>query len=141
MLAYADGACRKGNPGQCSCAWAVFNGEGPVLSGSRYLGPENHTNNYAEYQGLLDCLKFVTTINLQNMVIHCDSQLVVKQVNGVWGVKHKELQPLRDLAYALLTRGNHTLCWVRGHNGDPGNELVERLCNETLDRELNEKLQ
>jgi ribonuclease HI len=109
---------------------------------SRYLGPELHTNNYAEYQGLLDLLKTAEEQKIIGLDIHCDSQLVVKQVRGEWAVKHKELQPLRDLALALIVRGHHNLEWIRGHGQAEleedriGNTYVDKLCNEILDKEL-----
>jgi ribonuclease HI len=111
----------------------------------RYLGPELHTNNYAEYQGLLDLLIWAEMHTVICLDIHCDSQLVVKQVRGEWAVKHKELQPLHDLAQALIVRGRHNLCWIRGHEQAEleedriGNTLVDLLCNEVLDKELGEK--
>lgn len=140
MIAYTDGACRVSNPGVCSCAFALLSDDGQItVSSSRYLGPELHTNNYAEYKGLIDCLYWLNDNAYYNVTIRCDSQLVVKQVGGEWGVKHEELKPLHALAYALLIRNGHRLEWVRGHNGDPGNELVDRLCNEILDREIGPK--
>jgi ribonuclease HI len=115
----------------------------PVHSSARYLGPDLHTNNHAEYQGLLDLLLWASTNEVTGLNIHCDSQLVVKQVTGEWQVKHAELQPFRDLAYALITRGRHSLSWIRGHEQAEreedriGNTLVDKLCNEVLDKELN----
>src|ERR1019366_1588330 len=143
MRAYTDGACRVSNPGQCSAAFAVFDvlGETDML-GARYLGPELHTNNYAEYQGLLDLLKWAEAAKVTGLDIHCDSQLVVRQVRGEWAVKHKELQPFHDLAQALIIRGRHNLCWIRGHEQAEleedriGNTYVDKLCNEVLDKEL-----
>lgn len=155
LLAYCDGACRGGNPGECACAFAV-DLQGHWYTHARYLGPELHTNNFAEYQGLLDLLKWANEA-VTGLDIYCDSQLVVKQVSGEWGVKHEELRPLRDLAYALLIRGRHKLHWIRGHEQAEreedriGNTLVDKLCNLALDEELgirkkrnevlNEKLQ
>lgn len=136
MIAYTDGACRVSNPGQCSCAFAVFFDTNLVYSHARYLGPALHTNNYAEYHGLLDLLKWADIEGKSSLEIRCDSQLIVKQVNGEWGVKHDELKPLHALSTALMVRGGHSLQWVRGHNGDPGNEMVDKLCNEVLDREI-----
>jgi ribonuclease HI len=141
MKAYTDGACRVSNPGQTSCAWviAITSNEDDVLyfkeSGSRYLGPELHTNNYAEYQGLLDLLKYAAKHKIMGLEIYCDSKLVVNQVNDVWDVNNQELVPLWVLAYALRIRGGHTLQHIHGHSGDPGNEYVDRLCNEALDKE------
>lgn len=144
MNAYCDGACRGGNPGQCSCAFAVYLGENNshTYTHARYLGPEPHTNNYAEYQGLLDLLRWANEAGLRNLDIHCDSQLVIRQVAGEWQVKHKELQPFRDEAYALFIRGEHLLQWIRGHEQAEreedriGNTLVDKLCNEVLDEKL-----
>ena len=143
MRAYTDGACRVSNPGQCACAFAVYNSFGAVgTSSARYLGPELHTNNYAEYQGLLDLLKWAEKHSVTGLDIHCDSQLVVKQMLGEWQVKHAELQPFRDLAFALITRGRHCLYWIRGHEQAEleedriGNTYVDKLCNEVLDKEI-----
>lgn len=137
MRGYCDGACRGGNPGQCSCAFAV-DIDGHWYEHSRYLGPEKHTNNYAEYQGLLDLLKWAESEKVFGLEIFCDSELVINQVTGKWGVHREELVNLCGLAVALKVRGNHTITWVRGHNGDAGNELVDKLCNECLDKSLAE---
>lgn len=91
-----------------------------------------HTNNEAEYNALVDALKWADSSG-HSLDIHCDSQLVVKQVSGEWGVKHKELLPLVSAAFTLLHKTNSTIKWVRGHNGDPGNEAVDALCNKLLD--------
>jgi ribonuclease HI len=135
LKAYCDGACRGGNPGDCSCAWAIYDGEAVSYTGARYLGPEPHSNNHAEYQGLIGLLMLAASVSKTNLEIYSDSEVVIKQISGEWKVKEHSLQPLRDLAYALLLRGGHTLQHVKGHAGDPGNELVDRLCNETLDNE------
>lgn len=137
--AYTDGACRGGNPGETSCAFAVFyGGELPVAQGSRYLGPELHTNNFAEYMGLLDLLEWSFLNNVTGLDIHCDSKLVVEQVNGTWEFTEasKHLLEIRRKAYALLVRGRHVLHHIKGHAGDLGNEYVDKLCNEVLDAEF-----
>ena len=134
MKAYCDGACKCSNPGQCSAAYAIYDGDAVFQASSRYLGPELHTNNWAEFQGLLDLLLYATQNSITHLDINCDSQLVVKLVSGEWKVKHEELRPFRDLAQALMIRGHHTLHWVRGHAGNAGNELCDYLCNKELER-------
>ncbi len=141
---YTDGACRKSNPGECACAFVVYDDASDLtaMNNSRYLGPEYHTNNFAEYSGLLDLLVWAEAEKVSGINIHCDSQLVVKQVSGEWQVKHQELQPFRDLAYALITRGRHTLHWIRGHEQAEkledriGNTLVDKMCGMVLDEKL-----
>jgi ribonuclease HI len=132
MHAYCDGACKVSNPGQTSCAYAIYDGDAVFQASSRYLGPELYTNNYAEFQGLLDLLKWSAQNSITKLDINCDSQLVVRLVSGEWKVKHEELRPFRDLAQALMIRGGHMLHWVRGHSGNTGNELVDFLCNDEL---------
>jgi len=136
MKAYCDGACRVSNPGETSAAFVVFDGAQLTAWGARYLGPELHTNNHAEFQGLLDLLKWAEDTQTKNLDIFCDSKLVVNTTTQTWQLKEAELLPLRDLAYALLTRGHHTLQHVHGHSGDRGNEYADRLCNLALDKEL-----
>jgi ribonuclease HI len=128
---YVDGACRSG---QCSCAW-VLRGSKTDCEGRRFLGPETHTNNYAEYQGLLDLLEFLYDESLRNVIIYSDSQLVVRQVTQIYETHDDELRPLMVKAYGLLTMGCHVLKHVKGHDGNPGNEEADRLCNLVLDEE------
>lgn len=145
MHAYCDGACRVGNPGETSCAFAVVSSnykitpyENCVIAkGSRYLGI--HTNNFSEYTGLLDLLRWADQHGVVNLDIYCDSKLVVNQVSGDWKMNSEELAPLRNLAYAMMVRGRHTLHHVHGHSGDLGNEYVDLLCNEALDKEFSRR--
>ena len=146
MKAYTDGACRCGNPGETSAAFAIFSYTGNVIQHhGRYLGPKFHTNNYAEYMALLDLLRYaVLNMPIASLDIFCDSKLVVEQVKGNWKVNEPSLAPFQREAQALFIRERHTLTHIRGHQGDPGNEYVDKLCNEVLDAEFerrkNEKL-
>ena len=134
--AYTDGAVRKGNPGQASCAWLLDLPGGSVFWGY-FLGPELRTNNYAEYQGVLKLLEHLDAQGYRNVTIHCDSKLVVEQVNQRWHVNSEELRPLMSKAYGLLVQGAHVLKHCKGHAGNIGNEKADRLCNEELDKREN----
>ena len=133
FIGYCDGACR-GNPGQTSAAWAVYIDGELEYWGKQWLGPEPHTNNYAEYWGLILLLEWATKFNVTNMTIYSDSMLVVNQVNEKWKVKHNDLKPLQSKATGLLIRGRHRLVHVDGHAGNEGNEFVDKLCNLVLDK-------
>lgn len=132
--AYCDGACRKGNPGLCACAFAIYESGKPVSSAGFFLGPELHTNNYAEYQSILHLLSALSSKGLTNVIIYTDSKLVVEQVNGNWQCRKADLIPFMNSAYAQLVRGKHQLRHVKGHAGNEGNELVDDLCNQVLDK-------
>jgi ribonuclease HI len=129
ICVYCDGASR-GNPGPSSCSYVVYKDNERVDSSYRYLG--KRTNNYAEYQGLIDALNALEPWP-EGASIYCDSKLVVMQVTGKWRVKHEELKPLCSLAQALLLRGGHSLFHIEGHIGIEGNEVADQLCNECLD--------
>ena|ERR1700691_1279743 len=142
LAAYTDGACRVSNPGICSCAWVLYTGNDQGIFGGEYLGPELHTNNFAEYKGLLRLLHYLYEQNILGVTIHCDSALVVNQVNDVWDVNEQSLLPLWREAYGLKNQGNHTLKLVKGHADTPGNNRADELCNALLDlhKEEYEKL-
>ena len=144
ITAYTDGACRGGNPGFCSCAWVLLDTKHPEqeIYQARYLGPARHTNNYAEYQGLILLLEYLYDCNgYRNVIIHSDSKLVINQVLHNWEC-NGDLKPLMSKAYGLLVRGSHVLKHVKGHEGDKGNERADELCNAVLDihKEEYEKL-
>jgi ribonuclease HI len=133
--AYTDGACRGGNPGFTSCAWVLYDSamEGQEVSGGKYLGPERHTNNYAEYQGLILLLEHLYFSGTRNVIIHSDSELVVNQTLGNWTINQDDLRLFAAKCYGLLTQGCHVLKHIKGHNGDRGNERADALCNAILD--------
>lgn len=137
LFAFTDGACRETNPGKCAAAYAVFtssDGSGnEVYGGARYIGIA--TNNQAEYVALIDLLVTAEAKQIKGLTIYSDSQLIVNQSTGKWKVGEKSLEDFQASAYALLIRGGHTLKWVKGHSGNPGNERVDYLCNQVLDRE------
>ena len=67
----------------------IKNGE-EVFSFSEYL--HDATNNEAEYTALVKGLKYLIQLKLLNANIYSDSELVVKQINGEYRVKHPRMQ-------------------------------------------------
>jgi ribonuclease HI len=132
IKAYTDGACRISNPGLCSSAFVVYKDnqifyrEGRVLEGMQ-------TNNTAEYTALLDLLMWAEKENVRNLIIHCDSALVVNQTNQQWECNKPDLKKLSAQAYGMLIRGAHVLKHIKGHDGNEGNEAADALCNVLLD--------
>lgn len=133
LTAYTDGACRGGNPGFTSCAWVLYENNKMIDSDSHYLGPERHTNNYAEFQGLIRLLKHLYQNNFRNVIIYSDSELVVNQTLGKWATNLESTRLFAAQAYGLLIQGCHMLKHVKGHDGDEGNERADALCNASLD--------
>jgi ribonuclease HI len=121
MNIYTDGSSR-GNPGPAGCAFVVYRDGIKVHEFSRNLGRE--TNNYAEYQALLDALEYIDNDDV--VTIHSDSQLVIKQVNGEWKCRKEKLKPLCKRAQELM-KSNYNLVHVSAHCGIEGNEEADRL--------------
>jgi ribonuclease HI len=105
---------------------------------AKYLGPEFHTNNYAEYQGLILLLEFLYKQHTHNVIIHSDSELVVNQTLGKWEINQPDLKVLATKCYGLLVQGCHVLKHIKGHAGHKGNERADELCNAILDIHMEE---
>lgn len=131
LMAYTDGACRVSNPGLCSCAFVVYEGENERFRHGRFLGTP-FTNNYAEYMGVIMLLEWAEEVGLESLEIWCDSKLVVNQVNCEWQVK-PHMQELCSRAFGLLHKTKSSLKHLRGHAGTLGNETADEICNEILD--------
>ncbi len=129
-VVFTDGAC-AGNPGRGGWAWAVApSGE---LNGSG--GAAHSTNQRMELQAVLEALKSLTgqltIVSDSTYVVHCfrDRWWVKWKANG-W--KNSQKQPVANTdiwvpLVELVIERSPTFRWVKGHSGDPMNDLVDRL--------------
>ncbi|MFM7083093.1 MAG: ribonuclease H [Actinomycetota bacterium] len=133
-VVYSDGAC-SGNPGPGGWAWAIAPRGEPQGSG----GEPSTINQRMELLAVLNALRELGAQPGPIEVVS-DSQYVVKCFNEAWwegwlrrGWKNSQRQPVanRDLWEPLIAlvreRGDITFRWVRGHTGEPMNELVDAL--------------
>ncbi len=125
--AWIDGASR-GNPG--SSGFGVLfesesGGEEELLG---YLG--RSTNNVAEYAGLLAALGYARHRKLEKLTVHSDSELLVKQINGVYRVKAPHLVPL--FLHALKLRREVPRFTLR-HVMRGENSRADGLANRAID--------
>ncbi len=93
---YSDGGSR-GNPGPSAGAFAVIEDSKIIHKGAKYLGTK--TNNEAEYFGVILALEWLKEnkdrIKESNTVnFFLDSELVTRQINGIYRVKVDNLKPL-----------------------------------------------
>ena len=90
VYAHTDGASR-GNPGESGIGILLRDEHGVELfAGCGYIGTA--TNNVAEYEALLACLQKAVSLQCEKLVVHSDSELMVRQVQGKYKVKNKSLQ-------------------------------------------------
>ena len=95
LILYIDGASR-GNPGRAGAGVLITNEEGKrMVEMSRYLG--HKTNNEAEYWALLLGLREAKRVGGKAVRVFTDSELVERQVKGLYRVKHPNLRSLHKL--------------------------------------------
>lgn len=128
VTVHVDGGAR-GNPGPAAAAAVVHGEDGTLLaSDARVLGVQ--TNNVAEYQGLLLGLSLARQLGADEVQVVNDSELVSKQVNGQYKVKHPAMRPLYLDAMAAL-RGFQR--WSIRSVPRAQNAHADALVNEALD--------
>jgi len=92
LMLFSDGGAR-GNPGPAAIAFVALNEGGETIkAAAQYIGI--HTNNQAEYRALLLGLSFAKDTKTHEVICHLDSELVAKQLNGIYTVKNSQLQQL-----------------------------------------------
>jgi ribonuclease HI len=100
VIVHVDGGAR-GNPGPAAAACVVSDPSGEVLKEqARLLGEV--TNNVAEYRALLLGLEEARALGADEVEVVNDSELVAKQVQGLYKVKHPAMRPLHSEAMAAL---------------------------------------
>src|SRR5580700_3065191 len=91
-----DGGSR-GNPGPAAYGVVIRDAKGEVVAKlKKYIG--RMTNNVAEYYGLIAALDYVQSQHVKALRIESDSELLVKQMRGLYKVRSPELQPLFERA-------------------------------------------
>jgi len=143
---YTDGAC-KGNPGP--------GGWGALLKSTDarkelFGGELETTNNRMEMTAVIEALEALK--RPCQVTLHVDSQYVLKGMTewlAGWktrGWKTAAKQPVKNVDLwqrldALVNTAGHKIDWrwVRGHNGDPGNEHADMLANRGVEQALRQR--
>ena len=130
VTVYTDGAC-SGNPGPGGWAWAVAPGGEPSAAG----GASHTTNQRMELTAVLEALRSVPG----QLVIVSDSSYVVQCFRDRWwqrwqanGWRNAQRKPVANVdlwepLIELYLERRPDWRWVKGHSGDPMNDLVDRL--------------
>jgi len=142
---YTDGACR-GNPGPGG--WGVL-----LMAGKHrktmHGGEPETTNNRMELTAAIEALNVLK--GPSSVVLHTDSKYVMDGIREWmpnwkkrgWKTSNKKPVKNKDLWQALdeaVTRHDIQWKWVKGHDGNPGNEEADELANlgiDEMDRRAN----
>jgi ribonuclease HI len=134
IIAYTDGGAR-GNPGPAGSGAYITDVNGNILK-EAHRAFKHATNNFAEYNAVILALEEIKKLvpsskrKETELEIRMDSELVSKQMNGVYRVKHKDIIPLYTQVRNLLVDFPHTkFVHVRREQ----NKDADRLSNVAMD--------
>ena len=129
LVAYSDGGAR-GNPGPAGYGVVVKDQAGQKVAAlSQYLG--HQTNNFAEYQGLIAALEYAVEHGPKAIKVISDSELLVRQIKGIYKVKNPTLKDLHARATELIAQ----LDWFSiDHAMREHNQEADRLANQAMDK-------
>lgn len=129
LIAHSDGGAR-GNPGPAGYGVVIKDKTGrKVAALSEYLG--HQTNNFAEYQGLIAALEYAIKHGPKALKLISDSELLVRQIKGIYKVKNAVLQDLHGRAKELIAQ----MDWFSvGHAFREQNQEADQLANEAMDK-------
>jgi probable phosphoglycerate mutase len=132
VTAHCDGGAR-GNPGPAGYGAILTDHTGHTLAElSVFLG--HRTNNFAEYSGLLGVLQYAIDHRIPRLRVISDSELMVKQIKGVYKVKSPDLLPLWQQAHKLIAQMD---AFEISHALRHKNKAADQLANDAMDRGSN----
>lgn len=127
LVARCDGASR-GNPGPAAIGVVILDTAGaPLRRIGEALGVT--TNNEAEYRAVIRAAEEALRLGADRLTLLLDSELLVRQLQGIYKVKAHHLQPLHEQALALLGQLGR---WEVRHVPREENALADQLANEAL---------
>ncbi|MBI4655020.1 MAG: ribonuclease HI family protein [Nitrospirae bacterium] len=129
---FCDGAS-SGNPGDSGIGVVIrhksaHSSQFTIHKVSEYIGTA--TNNMAEYAALIRGLKEARSLGFREVKVFLDSELVVKQINGIYKVKDSKLKRLWTQVQEILSSfDSYTITHVRRDLNKPADTLAKQAIN------------
>jgi ribonuclease HI len=127
-MLFTDGGSR-GNPGLAAYAFVLVDPSGGIYQEAECLG--RMTNNQAEYYALLNGLDAALDLGVANLHVRSDSELMVKQMQGLYQVKNPDLREIFQKTKALQGRFAGKVRFE--HVRREANKRSDELCNMAMD--------
>jgi len=127
LLLYTDGGAR-GNPGPAGIGVVILDDKkNKVKELYKYIGET--TNNVAEYNAIIHGLEEALLLKAKEVIVHLDSELVTRQLNGEYKVKDAGLKPLFEKALSCLKSFDS---FEIRHIERSKNKEADRLANKAI---------
>lgn len=128
IIIYTDGGAR-GNPGPAGLGVAVYDEAGRLIKKHKqFLGEK--TNNEAEYEAVIAALKLAAELGADELEIRMDSELVARQLSGIYRAKNHRMQALVLQVRNLETKFKKVSF---RHIPREQNVIADKLVNEAID--------
>jgi ribonuclease HI len=125
---YTDGGSR-GNPGPAAGGIVIFDKFDKLLKiNAKYFG--KMTNNQAEYEALISALRTAQFMNVKKVTCYLDSELIVKQLNGVYKLKSDNIRGQKETVDKLIESFDSIEFF---HVKREENTIADKLVNIVLD--------
>jgi len=129
ILIYTDGAAR-GNPGPAGAGAILRDASDQTVLAEIAQGLGHATNNVAEWTAVRLALEEARRLGATHVDLRMDSELVARQITGIYRVKHPDLKPIHAASMALLRSFEG---YTVGHVPRALNRDADRLSNVAID--------
>ncbi len=128
IVIFTDGASR-GNPGPAAIGAVLRDTEGKIITQiSQCIG--RTTNNQAEYRAIIVALEKALELGATHVELNSDSELVVRQINGIYRVKNDELKPVHRQVKQLQSRlQDFTITHIPRNRNKEADKLTKKALN------------
>jgi ribonuclease HI len=123
LIAYVDGGSH-GNPGPSGIGVVIQDSTGGKFSIAKWIG--HHDNNVAEYVALLEALQVALTMNAKALRVYSDSEVVVRQMNGVYSCQSPRLYSLNWTCRKLAKSLDFSIMRIPREDNHEANHLANR---------------
>lgn len=127
IVIYTDGSSLANGSPTSGCGWAaklIYNGCYKLKSG----GCRGATNNQMEMMAVLKALESITDVRIP-VVLYSDSKYVIETLKGNYQIR-SNAELWEKIVRIYRKFDDITPIWIKGHNGNPHNEEVDKLAVE-----------
>jgi ribonuclease HI len=134
LLVFCDGGAR-GNPGPAASAFVIYQDKKEIVRENKFLGKA--TNNEAEYSAVLIAMEWLSqnvSSDINEIIFNLDSQLVVRQLSGIYKIKENRLKIFVTKIKSLERKINKKIIYL--HVPRLKNQTADELVNRAIDENI-----